>query len=234
MQRVLRDLRVGIAFVYAVSAVLLLYAPSVSSSIENPTSKVPEVAHYQVFEDEHSPIVAAQPEYPARAVKRGIEGFVTLEFTLTEKGTVKDPVVIESNPPGIFDRSAIQALLKFEYQPKVVDGKPTQVEGVKHKIVYELEDATGDGEYLPIRKVRAEYPPRAISRGIEGSVTMEFTVTENGTVKDPVVVDSNPPGIFDRSAIQALLKFKYRPKVVDGKPTQVEGVKHKIVFELEE
>ena len=75
-----------------------------------------------------------------------------------------------------------------------------------------LVDGSKDGEYLPVVKVHAEYPARAIERGIEGSVTVEFTVTEKGIVEDPVVVESDPPGIFDRAALNAALKFKYKPQ----------------------
>ncbi len=91
-----------------------------------------------------------------------------------------------------------------------------------------------DGEYLPIMKVQPIYPRRALSRGLEGFVLLEFVVTETGSVRDPVVIDAQPPGIFNRAAIQAALKFKYKPKMVDGKPVAVSGVRNKITFELKE
>ncbi len=89
-----------------------------------------------------------------------------------------------------------------------------------------------DGDYLPIVKVAPVYPRRAQTRGIEGHVLLEFTVTKTGSVKDPVVIESEPPGIFDRAAIQAALKFKYKPKVVNGEPIDVKGVRNLITFEL--
>ncbi len=91
---------------------------------------------------------------------------------------------------------------------------------------------SSDGEYLPIVKVRPIYPRRAQTRGIEGYVLLEFTVTRTGAVADPVVIESDPPGIFDRAAINASLKFKYKPKVVNGEPIDVAGVLHRITFEL--
>jgi len=91
-----------------------------------------------------------------------------------------------------------------------------------------------DGEYLPIVKVRPIYPNRALSRGIEGYVIVEFTVTRQGTTKDIRVVESEPSGIFDRAAIQAAEKFKYKPRVIDGVPIEVPGVQNKITFEIEE
>lgn len=92
---------------------------------------------------------------------------------------------------------------------------------------------TSDGEYLPIVKVAPIYPRRAQSRGIEGYVIVEFTVTTNGSVRDPMVVEAEPPGIFDRAAMDAALKFKYKPRVVNGKPEEVAGVQNKITFEID-
>lgn len=93
---------------------------------------------------------------------------------------------------------------------------------------------SGDGEYLPIIKVQPIYPRRALQRGLEGYVLLEFVVTETGSVRDPVVIKSDPPNIFDRAAINAALKFKYKPKMVDGKPVAVAGVRNNIKFELKE
>jgi protein TonB len=89
-----------------------------------------------------------------------------------------------------------------------------------------------DGEYLPIVKVAPIYPRRAQQRGIEGFVLLEFVVTQTGAVRDPVVIEAKPPGIFDSAAISAALKFKYKPKVVNGQPIEVAGVRNLITFEL--
>lgn len=92
---------------------------------------------------------------------------------------------------------------------------------------------TSDGEYLPIVKVAPIYPRRAQNRGIEGFVLLEFIVTTTGAVRDPRVVEAQPPNIFNRAAINASLKFKYKPKVVNGEPVEVAGVRNLITFELE-
>jgi len=91
---------------------------------------------------------------------------------------------------------------------------------------------SSDGEYLPIVKVAPIYPRRAQTRGIEGYVLLEFIVTKTGAVANPMVIESKPPGIFDRSALNAALKFKYKPKVVNGEPIDVAGVRNRITFEL--
>lgn len=92
---------------------------------------------------------------------------------------------------------------------------------------------SGDGEYLPIVKVAAVYPRRALQRGIEGFVIVEFTVTKQGSVRDPFVVEANPQGIFEQAALDAALKFKYKPRVVNGEPTEVSGVQNRITFKID-
>jgi len=88
-----------------------------------------------------------------------------------------------------------------------------------------------DGEYLPIVKVAPVYPSRALSRGLEGYVIVEFTVTRTGTVRDAIVVESTS-SLFERAATEAALKFKYKPRVIDGEAVEVPGVRNKITFEI--
>ncbi len=95
----------------------------------------------------------------------------------------------------------------------------------------------GDGEYLPIVKVAPQYPRRAAQRGLEGFVTVEFTVTTSGGTRDVRVIeaitkDGEPTTIFNSAAVRAAEKFKYRPRVVDGSPVEVQGVRNRFVFEM--
>ena len=90
-----------------------------------------------------------------------------------------------------------------------------------------------EGDYLPIVRVAPVYPARALSRGLEGYVDLSFTVTTAGTVADPVVIFSTS-SLFERAAIRAVLKFKYKPRVVDGVAVNVPDVKTRISFKIEE
>ena len=88
-----------------------------------------------------------------------------------------------------------------------------------------------DGEYLPIVKVAPVYPARALQRGLEGYVIVEFTVTRQGTVRDVGVVESTST-LFERAAREAASKFKYKPRVIDGEAVEVPGVRNKISFSI--
>ena len=77
-------------------------------------------------------------------------------------------------------------------------------------------DQTAEGDIVPVVIIRPIYPREAAMNGTEGWVKVEFTITEVGTVKSPRVVDAQPPRIFNREAIRAILKWKFKPRVVDG------------------
>ena len=74
--------------------------------------------------------------------------------------------------------------------------------------------APSDSDSVPLVRVPPQYPIRAAERGIEGWVVLSFTITATGTVENPRVLDAQPKRIFDRAAIRALKKWKYRPLVV--------------------
>ena len=96
--------------------------------------------------------------------------------------------------------------------------------------------SSGDGEYLPIVKVAPIYPRRAQTRGITGFCIVTYTVTTTGAIRDPYVEnesDCSPKGIFERASLKAALKFKYKPRVVDGQAIEVAGVQNKFTYELE-
>ena len=93
----------------------------------------------------------------------------------------------------------------------------------------------GEGDYLPIVKVAPIYPQRALSRGIEGYCVVQYTVTKQGTIRDPFVIeDQCTSSLFHRASIQAALKFKYKPRVIDGQAVEVPGVQNTFTYEIEE
>ena len=77
-------------------------------------------------------------------------------------------------------------------------------------------DKTEEGDIIPIVVIRPMYPRDAAMKGQEGWVKVEFTITAIGTLKNPRVVDAQPPRVFNREAIRAILKWKFKPRVIDG------------------
>ena len=81
---------------------------------------------------------------------------------------------------------------------------------------FQQVDQGAEGDVIPVVVIRPMYPREAAIAGTQGWVKVEFTITEVGTVKDPKVVDARPPRVFNREAIRAILKWKFKPRVVDG------------------
>lgn len=77
-------------------------------------------------------------------------------------------------------------------------------------------DKTEEGDIIPIVVIRPMYPREAAISGQEGWVKIEFTITAIGTVKNPRVIDASPPRIFNREALRAILKWKFKPRIIDG------------------
>lgn len=75
-----------------------------------------------------------------------------------------------------------------------------------------------DRDFMPVSRTPPQYPYQATRRGIEGWVRVSFVVTATGEVEDVVLLESDPEGIFDRAAQRAVSKWKFKPRIVDGKP----------------
>ena len=92
----------------------------------------------------------------------------------------------------------------------------------------------GEGDYLPIVKVAPVYPQRALVRGIEGYCVVQYTVTRQGTIRDPFVIeDECTNSMFHIPSLQAALKFKYKPRVIDGQAVEVRGVQNRFTYVIE-
>ena len=73
-----------------------------------------------------------------------------------------------------------------------------------------------DREFVPLSRQPPQYPYQAVRRGTEGWVRVSFEVTRTGTVEDVVVLESDPPGVFDRAAIKAVYRWRFKPRMVNG------------------
>ena len=83
-----------------------------------------------------------------------------------------------------------------------------------------------DSSFVPLSQLPPQYPYKAAQRGIEGWVRVEFDVTATGSVENVEVLESDPPGVFDKAAIRAVSRWRFKPRMVNGeavpgKATQV-------------
>jgi TonB family protein len=201
---------------------------------------------------ELAPTLRANPEYPPQAGRRGIEGWVQVEFTVNEAGGVEDLRVVDSEPPQVFDEAALEATRRWKYRPRVLLGAPVRTPGIRVVHRFDVgspprrlpptrhagdvqadsgQQAAIDGEIVALARANPRYPQEAMLRATEGWVVVEFTVNEAGAVEDARVVDSEPPQVFDEAALDAIRTWKYRPRIEGGVPVPRRGTQVTIRFE---
>jgi TonB family protein len=84
------------------------------------------------------PLTRVAPQYPARALSRRLQGWVQMEFEITDTGTVTNARVVDSSD-AVFDEAALTALRQWRYAPKFTDGLPIARPGVRTIIRFQLE-----------------------------------------------------------------------------------------------
>lgn len=139
------------------------------------------------------PLVRINPDYPQQALTEGMEGWVQLEFTITETGAVADPLVVDNSvclrgqepedckPDDMFNSTALAAIAKWRYTPKLEDGVPVEYKGVQTIIRFTL------GE-----------PPEGCLYASKLYLVGEThkTETSSGTIEQTCMKDPENPGDF--------------------------------------
>jgi len=149
-------------------------------------------------------------------------------------------VIEEIDKPELIEEIT-EVVEEVERQVTISDGPDLNIDRsqVQMDTGLELSNASisaTDGDYLPLVAIAPQYPTRAAQRGIQGWCLVSFTVDGLGNVVEETitVVDAEPANIFDRSSERAAARFKFQPRVVDGKGVAVAGVQYLFRYELED
>ncbi|CAM5203572.1 energy transducer TonB [Alishewanella longhuensis] len=86
-----------------------------------------------------TPLVRAEPRFPTEAARQGISGWVMLNFSIDESGSVTDVSVVAAEPKDIFEREAIRALRRWKYQPQLVEGKAVKQSNLQVQLDFQLQ-----------------------------------------------------------------------------------------------
>ena len=89
-------------------------------------------------------------------------------------------------------------------------------------------DATPDPTLKPRNRPTPRYPRAPQAAGVEGWVMVDFGVSKQGAVVDPVILDSNPPFVFEAAALTALRSWSYEPTQRDEPPRTVVVIRFEI------
>ena len=87
---------------------------------------------------QYQPISKQAPDYPQRALDKGIEGDCTVEYLVNPQGKVESPKVVGNCHPA-FIRPSLVAAATFRYQPRVIDGQAVAVPGVRNTFHYKIQ-----------------------------------------------------------------------------------------------
>lgn len=160
------------------------------------------------------------PPYPEEALASGTSGRVVLRLLVAPDGSVRDAVIEESTPPGVFDAVTLEAVREWTVRPQVEDGRP--VEGwMRVPVNFDIDDA-GSGSTVLAKALHTpppRYPEHALAQGITGRVELLLTLDADGSVRRAEVLESTPAGVFDAAAREAAMDWKFVPPELDGHPT---------------
>ena len=109
---------------------------------------------------------------------------------------------------------------------------PTTITGGPFLGSYVGGDMSGNSELIPMLRITPQYPRNAARDGISGWVDFLITINPDGTVKSAQVKAAQPRGVFESAAMQAIYKWKFRPKLVDGKGVESTGTQ-RVNFNME-
>lgn len=85
------------------------------------------------------PISQVEPQYPIDAQRKGIEGWVRLNFDIDQSGSVVNISVVDSNPKRVFDKAARRALKRWRYKAKYIGGEPVIQQGINVQLDFSLD-----------------------------------------------------------------------------------------------
>jgi len=135
------------------------------------------------------------------------------------------PPIIEPGPPRLGGAEKSGGIASVPFTRLVVDTGTAGRRGIGLRGI--------DGDVTPIVRQDPEYPPRALTSGTEGWVQVRFSVTTIGTVRNAVVVASEPGTTFDDAALKAIARWRYNPRVEGGEAVERVGLQTIIRFKLE-
>lgn len=122
----------------------------------------------------------------------------------------------------ITDHPVIDNQLDLTFNTQWLDDitRPTSPNtGPKTKPLVKTPPPAFDKDLFPLSTPDPIFPSRAKRRKIQGWVNIEYTINIDGSVSNAVVLAAEPEGVFERSALKAVARWKYKPQLLGGKPT---------------
>ena len=152
------------------------------------------------------------PAYPAALLRERIEGFAEIEFERAADGTVGDARVINAMPRGEFERAALAAVRGW---------RPAPVEGPARRETRRFEFRLPDTSLAvvpPTTLGSAPFPMAACEQRVTGRVALEVDTDATGQVLKARILEAEPSGMFDGTALAIARGSRLTPAYRDGQP----------------
>lgn len=98
-------------------------------------------------------------------------------------------------------------------KPFKIQSRPIDISAISSLNGAQIEMQQGfldANSLIALKKVNPRYPRRAKIKRQEGFVNLAFNINENGLVSDVKILDSNPKGVFEKNAIKAIKRWKFK------------------------
>lgn len=225
------------------------------------------------FEDAYVTL-AVVPRYPKRALRKDLDGEVTLAFDISRHGRAENITIAENTSDKKFGEEALEAMRfwafsparlelcgtapqtgrqtfvfdhdgdpKIRLLPLVVNDVPQVPRPMKSATLREYHQAqraashatyvTDPRKIVTVARVEPEYPMEALERRKEGMVAIFFLVETDGNISNVDVIDSVNGRLFRKPALQAIRKWKFKPRTRKGRPVETPAC-HEFIFHLDE
>ncbi|GAA0568897.1 TonB family protein [Rhizomicrobium electricum] len=218
---------------------LLLLAPATAWAAGNSEQSAPAQKY-------SPPVATGIPHtcleyYPPNAMRRGDQGLTTIRFIIKEDGTIRDATVVISSGSDLLDQATLDCAKTWTYRPGTLDGKTVAVSW-KVRVEWYMHDTyEGPAPDQAPPPADANWSPPVIAPGSErhgcensfneaGDVSIVeplkptvvlFTITPEGTTRDPRIETSSGSARYDSLAIGCVLSWRYVPAKRNGAPVGV-------------
>lgn len=149
------------------------------------------------------------PIYPFEIVKSGLEGSVMIGFVVNKEGDVRSPHIVQSNNPW-FERPAIEALLKWRFEPGIQDGKPVNTR-MRQRFSFRKDDIGRKPWRITKSRNHDQLAPELQWDRPPEVVNSAFPVYPFEQLRDKVDADFNAGLVVDTRGNVVLVKFQGSP-----------------------
>jgi TonB family protein len=183
------------------------------------------------------PVRRRAPDFPAACTPAEGEAIepqtVVVLFDVTKDGSPENVRVVETTD-SCFDETAVAAVRGWKYKPRLVDGFVRPQEDLEASFTFVFKEPTQaeDFDARPLLRVPPRYPDQCEGRvSASEYVVVEFDVSVEGIPENIRIIESTN-SCFNRTAKNAVKKWRYHPKTIAGKPVARKDVVTQISFEM--